>query len=94
MEAFRHLAAERALVSELSVDVQGPRGAADRAHLRHRREAASTAEKELERLRTRAARSRRPAPWWPRPRDVNGVKVLAHDAGEVPSADDAAHPGP
>ncbi|GER22184.1 alanine--tRNA ligase [Zafaria cholistanensis] len=86
MEAFRHGAAERALVSELSEMFRVPsnqlaeRVSATVAKLR-------AAEKELERLRKEqlAAEAGR---LLTQSLDVAGVRVLAHDAGAVASADD------
>lgn len=86
MDAFRHLAAERALVSSLTDMLKVP------SNLLQERVAATlaklkTAEKELERLRKEqlgaaAANLAGSAI------DANGVKVIAHDAGEVSGADD------
>jgi len=86
MEAFRHGAAERALVSELSEMFRVPsnqlaeRVSATVAKLK-------AAEKELERLRKEqlAAEAGR---LLTQAADVAGVRVLAHDAGAVASADD------
>lgn len=86
MDAFRHLAAERALVTELSEMLKVPsnqlpdRLAATLNKLK-------TAEKELERLRKEqltaaAARLVETA------RDLGGVRVIAHDAGQVSGAED------
>lgn len=86
MDAFRHLAAERALVSELSDMLKVPsnqlpdRLAATLNKLK-------TAEKELERLRKEqltAAASRLADS----ATDLGGVRVVAHDAGQVSGADD------
>ncbi|MHA7269246.1 alanine--tRNA ligase [Arthrobacter sp. HLT1-20] len=86
MDAFRHLAAERALVSSLSDMLKVPsnllpeRVAATLAKLK-------TAEKELERLRKEqlgAAAANLAGSFV----EANGVRVIAHDAGEVSSADD------
>jgi alanyl-tRNA synthetase len=86
MDAFRHLAAERALVTELTEMLKVPSGlltdriATTLAKLK-------TAEKELERLRkeqlTAAA-----AQLVGTAKDAAGVKVIAHDAGQVSGADD------
>lgn len=86
MDAFRHLAAERALVTELTEMLKVPSGlltdriAATLAKLK-------SAEKELERLRkeqlTAAA-----AQIVGTAKDAAGVKVIAHDAGQVSGADD------
>ncbi|ALV45535.1 alanine--tRNA ligase [Arthrobacter alpinus] len=86
MDAFRHLAAERALVTELTDMLKVP------ASLLQERVAATlaklkTAEKELDRMRkeqlTAAAANLVGSAV-----DANGVRVIAHDAGEVGSADD------
>jgi len=86
MDAFRHLAAERALVTELTEMLKVPSGllteriAGTLAKLK-------TAEKELERLRKQqlAAAAGQLAGT---ARDAAGVKVIAHDAGQVSGADD------
>lgn len=86
MEAFRHLAAERALVTELTELLKVPsaqlsdRIAGTIAKLKN-------AEKELDRLRREqlvaaAARLIDTA------QDASGVSVIAHDAGQVAGADD------
>ncbi|MHA7277504.1 alanine--tRNA ligase [Arthrobacter sp. Hz1] len=86
MDAFRHLAAERALVTELSdllkvPSVQLPeRVAATLARLK-------AAEKELERLRKEAL-SASAAALTGSTVDVDGVRLLAHDAGTIGGADD------
>ncbi|GAA1132960.1 alanine--tRNA ligase [Arthrobacter flavus] len=86
MDAFRHLAAERALVTELSDMLKVPsaqlpeRLAATLAKLK-------TAEKELERLRKEAL-SASAAALVGSAIDVDGVRLLAHDAGTVNGADD------
>ena len=86
MDAFRHLAAERALVSSLTDMLKVPsnllqeRVAATLAKLKH-------AEKELERLRKEQL-SAAAANLVGSAVDANGVRVIAHDAGEVGSADD------
>ncbi|MGA7203576.1 MAG: alanine--tRNA ligase [Specibacter sp.] len=86
MDAFRHLAAERALVTNLTDMLKVPsnllaeRVAATLAKLK-------TAEKELERLRKEqlgAAAGNLVGTAI----DANGVQVIAHDAGEVSGADD------
>ncbi len=86
MEAFRHLAAERALVTELTEMLKVPSGlltdriASTLAKLK-------TAEKELERLRKEqlAAAAAQLAGT---AADAAGVSVIAHDAGQVGGADD------
>jgi alanyl-tRNA synthetase len=86
MDAFRHLAAERALVTELTEMLKVPSGLlADRIATTLTK--LKTAEKELERLRkeqlTAAA-----AQLVGTATDAAGVKVIAHDAGQVGGADD------
>ncbi|NVM94585.1 alanine--tRNA ligase [Arthrobacter wenxiniae] len=86
MDAFRHLAAERALVSSLTDLLKVP------SNLLQERVAATlaklkTAEKELERLR-RDQLSAAAAGLAGTAVDANGVQVIAHDAGEVSGADD------
>ncbi|MCQ1950342.1 MULTISPECIES: alanine--tRNA ligase [Arthrobacter] len=86
MDAFRHLAAERALVNELSEMLKVPsaqlpdRLAATLAKLK-------STEKELERLR-REQLSASAAALVGTAVDVDGVRLLAHNAGEVGGADD------
>lgn len=86
MDAFRHLAAERALVTELTEMLKVPSGLlTDRIATTLTK--LKTAEKELERLRkeqlTAAA-----AQLVGTARDAAGVKVIEHDAGQVSGADD------
>lgn len=86
MDAFRHLAAERALVTELTEMLKVPSGLlTDRIATTLTK--LKTAEKELERLRkeqlTAAA-----AQLVGTAKDAAGVKVIAHDAGQVSGADD------
>ncbi|MFC8302468.1 alanine--tRNA ligase [Specibacter sp. NPDC057265] len=86
MDAFRHQAAERALVSELTDMLKVP------ANLLQERVAATlsklkNAEKELERLR-RAQLSAAAATLVGTAVDANGVRLIAHDAGEVAGADE------
>ncbi|MCB5275732.1 Alanine--tRNA ligase [Arthrobacter sp. SO5] len=86
MDAFRHLAAERALVTELTEILKVPSGLlADRIGTTLAK--LKTAEKELDRLRkeqlTAAA-----AQLVGTAKDAAGVKVIAHDAGQVSGADD------
>jgi alanyl-tRNA synthetase len=86
MEAFRHGAAERALVSELSEMFRVPSNQLSEriqstvAKLR-------SAEKELERLRKEQLAAQA-GNLLSNATDVAGVRVLAHDAGDVGSADD------
>jgi alanyl-tRNA synthetase len=86
MEAFRHLAAERALVTELTEMLKVPSGLlADRIATTLTK--LKTVEKELERLRKEqltAAASQLVGT----ATDAAGVKVIAHDAGQVSGADD------
>ncbi|MBM6621363.1 alanine--tRNA ligase [Micrococcaceae bacterium RIT802] len=86
MEAFRHGAAERALVSELTDLFRVPSGElTDRIHSTLAK--LKAAEKEIEKLRSEQRRAQAGA-LLSQARDVAGVKVLAHDAGQVASADD------
>ena len=86
MDAFRHLAAERALVTELSDMLKVPsvqlpeRLSATLAKLK-------AAEKELERLRKEALSASAGALMGSAV-DVDGVRLLAHDAGTIGGADD------
>lgn len=86
MDAFRHLAAERALVSELAAMLKVPsaqlpdRLAATLAKLK-------TAEKELERLRKEALTASAGA-LVDTARDISGIQVLAHHAGDIGGAED------
>ncbi|MBG6180119.1 alanine--tRNA ligase [Arthrobacter sp. CAN_A1] len=86
MDAFRHLAAERALVTELSDMLKVPsvqlpeRLSATLAKLK-------AAEKELERLRKEALGASAAALTGSAV-DVDGVRLLAHDAGTIGGADD------
>ncbi|MCC9204629.1 alanine--tRNA ligase [Arthrobacter sp. zg-Y769] len=86
MDAFRHLAAERALVNELSEMLKVPsaqlpdRLAATLAKLK-------STEKELERLR-REQLAASAAALVGSAVDIDGVRLLAHNAGEVGGADD------
>ncbi len=86
MDAFRHLAAERALVTELSDMLKVPsnllpeRIAATLSKLR-------TAEKELERLHKEQLAAEA-ATLSGTVQDRGGIKVIAHDAGTIGGADD------
>ncbi|MCA4131348.1 alanine--tRNA ligase [Arthrobacter sp. M4] len=86
LDAFRHLAAERALVTELTEMLKVPSGqladriAATLAKLK-------TTEKELERLRKEQL-SAAAASLAGTAKDAAGVRVVAHDAGQVGGADD------
>ncbi|WP_434612277.1 alanine--tRNA ligase [Arthrobacter sp. A5] len=86
MDAFRHLAAERALVTELSEMLKVPsnllpeRLAATLSKLR-------TAEKELERLHKEQLTAKAAA-LAGTAQDRAGIKVIAHDAGAIGGADD------
>ena len=85
MEAFRHGAAERALVSELSSMFKVPSAQLNErisetvAKLR-------TAEREIEKLRS-AQLAAQAGTLVAKAVEVGGIKVLAHDVGDVPSAD-------
>ncbi|GAA5229669.1 alanine--tRNA ligase [Arthrobacter cryoconiti] len=86
MDAFRHLAAERALVASLSDMLKVP------SNLLAERVGATVnklkaAEKELDRLRHEQLAATAGALLGSAV-DATGVKVLAHDAGEVRGADD------
>ncbi len=86
MDAFRHLAAERALVSDLTDMLKVP------AHLLQERVAATlaklkTAEKELERLRKESLGAAA-ANLVGTAVDARGVRLIAHNAGDVSGADD------
>jgi alanyl-tRNA synthetase len=86
MDAFRHLAAERALVTELTEMLKVPSGQlADRISATLAKLKAT--EKELERLRKEqlAAAAAQLAGTAV---DAAGVRVIAHDAGQVSGADD------
>jgi alanyl-tRNA synthetase len=86
MDAFRHLAAERALVTELSDMLKVPsqqlpeRLAATLNKLK-------TAEKELERLR-KAQLAAQAGALAAEAVDVAGVRLVVHDAGSIGGADD------
>ncbi|MDJ0315925.1 MULTISPECIES: alanine--tRNA ligase [Arthrobacter] len=86
LDAFRHLAAERTLVAELTDMLKVP------ANLLQDRVAATlaklkTAEKELDRLRKEQL-SAAAANLVGTAVDANGVRFIGHDAGDVNSADD------
>ena len=86
MDAFRHLAAERALVTELTEMLKVPSGLlAER--IASTLTKLKTAEKELDRLR-REQLTAAAAQLVGTARDAAGVKVIAHDAGQVSGADD------
>lgn len=86
MDAFRHAAAERALVTELSDMLKVPS-----TQLPERLSATlnrlKAAEKELERLRKEQL-SNTAAGLLNTAQDIGGVRLIAHDAGTVGSADD------
>ncbi|MHA7264605.1 alanine--tRNA ligase [Arthrobacter sp. TMN-37] len=85
MDAFRHLAAERALVSELSEMLKVPSTQLpERLSLTLQK--LKTAEKELERLRNEQLAAAA-ASLVGTAQDVDGVRLVAHDAGEVAGAD-------
>ena len=86
MEAFRHLAAERALVTELTELLKVPSGLLTE-RIASTLSKLKTAEKELDRLRKEqltAAAGRLTGT----AQDAAGVKVIAHDAGQVNGADE------
>lgn len=86
MEAFRHLAAERVLVTELTDLLKVPSGQlADRISATLAKLKAT--EKELDRLRKEQLAAAA-AQLVNTARDAAGVRVLAHDAGMVSGADD------
>ncbi|WP_299165753.1 alanine--tRNA ligase [uncultured Arthrobacter sp.] len=86
MDAFRHAAAERALVTELSEMLKVPS-----PQLPERLGATlnrlKTAEKELERLRKEQL-SNAAAALLNTAVDIDGIRLITHDAGTVGSADD------
>ncbi|WP_159801513.1 alanine--tRNA ligase [Arthrobacter zhaoguopingii] len=85
MDAFRHLAAERALVSELSDMLKVPSNQLpERLSLTLQK--LKTAEKELERLRNEQLAAAA-ASLVGTAQDVDGVRLIAHDAGSVAGAD-------
>lgn len=86
MDAFRHAAAERALVTELSdmLKVPSPQLPERLSATLNRLKAA---EKELERLRKEQL-SNAAAALVNTVHDVDGVRLITHDAGTVGSADD------
>ncbi|MBJ2119917.1 alanine--tRNA ligase [Arthrobacter sp. MSA 4-2] len=85
MDAFRHLAAERALVSELSDMLKVPsQQLPERLSLTLQK--LKTAEKELERLRNEQLAAAA-ASLVGTAQDVDGVRLIAHDAGSVAGAD-------
>ncbi|MEN8584572.1 alanine--tRNA ligase [Arthrobacter sp. KBS0703] len=86
MDAFRHLAAERALVTELTEMLKVPSGQlADRIATTLTKLKAT--EKELERLRKEKLTAEA-AQLVGTAKDAAGVRVIAHDAGQVSGADD------
>jgi alanyl-tRNA synthetase len=86
MDAFRHLAAERALVTELTDLLKVPSGQlADRIAATLAKLKAT--EKELDRLRKEQLAASA-AQLVNSARDASGVSVIAHDAGQVSGADD------
>ena len=86
LEAFRHNAAERALVTELTEMFRVPSG-----ELRERISSTvaklRAAEKEVERLRQEKLQAAS-AGLVATAKDLAGVRLVAHDAGRVDSADD------
>ncbi|WP_271394227.1 alanine--tRNA ligase [Neomicrococcus lactis] len=86
MEAFRHGAAERALVSELSEMFRAPASElTDR--IGQTVQKLRAAEKELERLRA-AQLVAQAGELVASAKDANGVKIITHHAGDISSADD------
>jgi alanyl-tRNA synthetase len=86
MDAFRHLAAERALVTELTDMLKVPSGQlADRIAATLAKLKAT--EKELDRLRKEQLAGAA-AQLVSSAKDASGVSVIAHDAGQVSGADD------
>ncbi|WP_115790552.1 alanine--tRNA ligase [Arthrobacter silvisoli] len=86
LDAFRHLAAERALVTELTEMLKVPSGQlADRISATLNKLKAT--EKELDRLRKEQLAAQA-ANLLAGARDAAGVRVIAHDAGQVGGADD------
>ncbi|WP_461171514.1 alanine--tRNA ligase [Arthrobacter sp. Z1-9] len=86
MDAFRHLAAERALVTELTDMLKVPSGQlADRIAATLAKLKAT--EKELDRLRKEQLAASA-AQLVNSAKDASGVSVIAHDAGQVSGADD------
>ncbi|MGW9412471.1 alanine--tRNA ligase [Arthrobacter cupressi] len=86
LDAFRHLAAERALVTELTEMLKVPSGQlADRISATLNKLKAT--EKELDRLRKEQLAAQA-ANLLGSARDAAGVRVIAHDAGQVGGADD------
>ncbi|WP_120521442.1 alanine--tRNA ligase [Arthrobacter celericrescens] len=86
LDAFRHLAAERALVTELTEMLKVPSGQlADRISATLNKLKAT--EKELDRLRKEQLAAQA-ANLLASAKDAAGVRVIAHDAGQVGGADD------
>ncbi|WP_426297824.1 alanine--tRNA ligase [Arthrobacter sp. R-11] len=86
LDAFRHLAAERALVTELTEMLKVPSGQlAERISATLNKLKAT--EKELDRLRKEQLAAQA-ANLLASARDAGGVRVIAHDAGQVGGADD------
>ena len=86
LDAFRHLAAERALVTELTEMLKVPSGQlAERISATLNKLKAT--EKELDRLRKEQLAAQA-ANLLASTRDAGGVRVIAHDAGQVGGADD------
>ncbi|MGY3565979.1 alanine--tRNA ligase [Sinomonas sp. RB5] len=86
LDAFRHQAAERALVSELSEMFKVP-SAQLTDRISATLEKLKTAEKELERLRKEKLAASAAA-LVGSAKDVAGVRLITHDAGELGSADE------
>ncbi|WP_235778576.1 alanine--tRNA ligase [Sinomonas notoginsengisoli] len=86
LDAFRHQAAERALVSELSEMFKVPSGQLTE-RISATLEKLKTAEKQLERLR-REKLSASAAALVGTAKDVGGIRLITHDAGELGSGDE------
>ncbi|MDQ4491480.1 alanine--tRNA ligase [Sinomonas sp. ASV486] len=86
LDAFRHQAAERALVSELSEMFKVPSGQLTE-RISATLEKLKTAEKELERLRKEKLAASAAA-LVGTAKDVAGVRLITHDAGQLGSADE------
>ncbi|RZU61477.1 alanine--tRNA ligase [Zhihengliuella halotolerans] len=86
MEAFRHGAAERALVADLSEMFRVPSSELS-GRIQSTVAKLRAAEKEIERLRKEQLAAQAGA-LVARARDIGPVRLLAHDAGDISSADD------
>jgi alanyl-tRNA synthetase len=86
LSAFRHNAAERALVNDLTELFRVPAGEL-RERINSTVDRLRTAEKEIEKLRREKLQAAS-ASLVAEAHDVSGVRLIAHDAGTVDSADD------